>query len=91
MAYRISYQSIGKTSKFRSQIPWRKLCILCAALLCIGALLVGRNAVMRWMLPGDPEVTGRALQTMIESLQSGTGLADAWTAFCKEIIAYGIA
>ena len=90
MGYRIMYQSIGKHSNFQSTGRIKKVIVLSAAVLCIGALIAFRNVLLQWILPGDPVVTGRALENMIQSLQNGVQFQDAITAFCKEIIAYGI-
>ena len=89
MGYRISYQNIGNIPKSRSGERKKLVLILSAVALCLGVLIAGRNTLLQWILPGDPEVTGRALETIIQSLQNGTQFQDALTAFCREIIAYG--
>jgi len=90
MGYRISYQNIGENPQCRHRGKRKIAFIVCAVAVCAGLLIAGRNVLLRWILPGDPEVTGRALETMIRSLQSGTNFSDALTTFCREIIAHGV-
>lgn len=90
MGYRISYQIIGENHKSRPGGKRKIAFIVCAVAVCAGLLIAGRNVLLRWILPGDPVVTGRALETMIQALRSGTQFQDALTAFCREVIANGI-
>ena len=45
----------------------------------------GRAVLMDILLPGDPEVTWHALETMAVQLRSGEAIGDAGMAFCREI------
>ena len=47
----------------------------------------GREVLMEILLPGDPEVTWNALETMATQLRSGEAIGDAVMAFCREIVA----
>ena len=89
MGYRIEYEKIGK-------IPVRKdknrIGIILGALvvlLVLGAIAVktiGLEWVQEVLLPGDPDITAAALEGMVEDLRSGSGIVEAFKAFCEEII-----
>lgn len=91
MSYRIAY-SPEKNSKY----PLRKerkfgytwiVTIAAVALALLGIIGVHReNALKSLLLPGNPVVTEAALKTMVTDIRGGEPVADAFTAFCREII-----
>lgn len=86
MGYRIVY---GKQEK--KIIPFKRIGVI-AAVIAVSAMLLwpaSRSAVAEILLPGDAEITAKALQTMAEELGEGQGIGEAVTAFCQEIIAGG--
>jgi hypothetical protein len=96
MAYRVVYGSLGEEK--RSAEPKRRrfafgalalvlTMVLVATLIHIGAL----PWVQEVLLPGDSVVTAAALENMVGSIMDGVSLADAVTAFCREILAHASA
>ena len=90
MAYRIEY---GKNPKY--PVPgrgrnWNK--VLPVRLLVIAFAAAGYYVVkvvgLQNLLPGDPVVTGTALDTMVESLRSGIPAGEAFAVFCEEIVSH---
>ena len=86
MAYRIDYGSV----KFKDKKPKKKGRALAVGLILLlvvswHALGLGRR-FGKWLLPGDREKTAAALSDMVEQVENGEGMADAFSAFCKEII-----
>ena len=89
MAYQISYGPVKTKHPVarRAKTGRWLLLTLCAAALVVGLQVseVGKT-VWNWILPGDPQVTGAALDTMVEELKEGNSVGEAVTAFCREII-----
>lgn len=92
MAYRISYDSVGKYRQKKEKNRKGIFIAVLVLVLVIGAITVksvGLTWVQEVLLPGDPAVTAAALEGMVENLRNGENLYDAITAFCREIIKYG--
>lgn len=83
MGYRIVYGK--KKTRFHSLSKRSKILII-AIVGCILLMAVSYFGGAEVYLPGDREVTGVALENMVDSLQDGEKLSDAITAFCREII-----
>ena len=77
MAYRIEYAGKKKNRRF---LFW----LLLPTALAL--LAIPRQTLGQWLLPGDPEVTARALSELVESLRQGSNAGAAVTAFCKSIV-----
>lgn len=83
MGYRIIYGK--KKAGFRALSKRSKILILAIAgciLLVAASYFWGADVY----LPGDREVTGAALENMVDLLQDGEKLSDAIVIFCREII-----
>ena len=52
----------------------------------VGGLVLLRQKLGRFLLPGDPEVTGRALETLLAQLRQGSAAGEAVSAFCKAVV-----
>lgn len=76
MAYRIEYPGKKKAKRFPVWI----------VLPAIGGLALLRQSLGRFLLPGDPEVTGWALETLLAQLRQGIGAGEAVSAFCKAVV-----
>lgn len=76
MAYRIEYPGKKKAKRFPVWI----------VLPALGGLALLRQSLGRFLLPGDPEVTGRALETLLAQLRQGIGAGEAVSAFCKTVV-----
>lgn len=78
MAYRIEYPGKRKTRRFP---VWVLLLVILTAVLAIP-----KQALVYWLLPGDPEVTAQALSELVETLRQGANAGQAVAAFCKSIV-----
>lgn len=93
MGYRVVYGAMPPVKRRKSKL---RLQALTAAFLLAFALTVrqawpeGQEMLRRFLLPGEPTVTEEAFRNMISDLQGGEPLADAVTAFCAQIVEYGI-
>lgn len=76
MAYRIEYPGKKKAKRFPVWI----------VLPALGGLALLRQSLGRFLLPGDPAVTGRALETLLAQLRQGIGAGEAVSAFCKAVV-----
>lgn len=76
MAYRIAYPGREKKKGFPVWV----------ILLAVGGLVLLRQRLGRFLLPGDPEVTGRALETLLAQLRQGSAAGEAVSTFCKTVV-----
>jgi len=89
MGYKLYYETVGKR-KYPQHPNAPKVRLAVGITLGICAFLLGltiQHGGFAWLLPGDPEVTGPAIQTLIDRLADGEGLGEAVTAFCREVVA----
>ncbi len=89
MGYKIIYPQIGKRnrSKYQKPLQFSKKSIVFGAIFVLMVILTIWQGGLLWLLPGDPEVTRNALQTMIDSLSDGETLGEAVATFCREVVA----
>lgn len=89
MAYQIKYKTVGskKYAKYKPSIqkPGKRFWILLTATVLLLVALAG-EPIKRFLLPGDPEITEKALSNMVEDLRAGEPIKDAITAFCQDIL-----
>ena len=91
MAYRVEYgpREPKKTSRLWTQ---PRMQIFTAVFLLIFLLGVrqtwpeGTAKLKEFLLPGKPASTETALQNFVVNLKEGSGIGDAFTTFCQEII-----
>lgn len=76
MAYRIEYPGKKKAKRFPVWI----------VLPALGGLALLRQSFGRFLLPGDPEVTGQALEMLLTQLRQGIGAGEAVSTFCKTVV-----
>lgn len=88
MAYQIHYTPEDSHRFPQTQnkmvFPWKKAFTL--AFILAGIIYVKTYGLPDFLIPGDPEITVPATQSMISDLKAGEPLDDAITAFCLEII-----
>ncbi len=89
MGYKIYYPTVGKRKyPQRQKLPkWALVTGSCGIIAITLVLIFVWQGSASWLLPGDPSVTGPALQNLIDSLSDGTALGDAVAAFCQEVVA----
>lgn len=78
MAYRIDYPGRRKKRRF----PYWIFLILAFVVL----LVVPKDDLEYWLLPGNPEVTAQALSGLVKTLRQGTNAGQAVAAFCGSIL-----
>ena len=49
----------------------------------------GMDKFRQMVIPGDPEVTGRAASEMVSQIHEGVPVGDAVQAFCRQILDEG--
>ena len=90
MGYRISYEKGAEKTYIRKRekrVSRSHVVPIVMTLFVIAALLCIKNTEIRQMLlPGDGAVTEEAINNLIHSVQNGSALGDAITAFCQEIL-----
>lgn len=89
MGYKVFYPTVGKRKypkhkKLPQWVLYTGICGTSALFFLLYCLWQGSISVL---LPGDPEVTGPALEVLIDRLSSGEALGDAVMAFCREVVA----
>lgn len=88
MAYRITYE---KQTMKKQLLGEKNRCLnikwVCAVLLLVVMFSMLFNAkARRHLLPGNPEITERALNNMLFNIQDGKQVVDAVKEFCQEIL-----
>ena len=93
MSYRVEYGVSGEsvfinTDKLRRKK--RGVRIICA-MLVVAVLAYGivNGWIWDFFFPGHNEITKAAAENMIAEIREGEPVADAVTAFCKEIVQNG--
>lgn len=86
MSYRIEYKYERKYRSMRKPNRW--LIIGGITILLIAGIYALQFVHWDALLPGDPKVTGEALDRLVSSIGGGEPIADAFSAFCEEIVAH---
>ena len=88
MAYKIQYNPEENIRypkpKNRKPIRWKRWLFSAGILAAI--LWVRQKGIPDFLIPGDPEITTAAAETMIANLQQGSSIHEAVTVFCREIL-----
>lgn len=91
MSYRIVYEMGGGYRKYKQRVgrgKWGLVILSVTIFACL--LFYGMKTVPRDVfLPGNAQVTGQALDHMVENLGSGLTIDDVFAAFCREIVSDG--
>ncbi len=89
MGYKVLYPQVGKRrySGCRKMSNKTQLAVFITICFVLMLAIIHWGVGLSWLLPGDPEVTGDALQAMIDSLRDGEALGDAVVTFCREVVA----
>lgn len=91
MAYRIVYGP-DIPAQYRKRARSHRLQVMIAVCLLIFALLVkqffpaGADKLQQLLLPGVQTTTQLALSELMNDIQEGITLGDAFTVFCREIL-----
>lgn len=91
MGYMIQY-SPEDNAKYpgKAMIQGKRIFLKIAKMMIVSILLFlavrYRLELIRWLLPGDGEVTLIALESFSDRLHDGASVKDAVTAFCSEIL-----
>ena len=94
MGYQIAYP--GEKYKMSRRPPDRRLRRRMTALWFLIFLVTvcffwqeGREVLRKILIPGDPEMTVAAVETMAEDISRGLPLKEAAAAFCRTVLANG--
>jgi len=90
MSYSVSYNPelkkrypiIQQKKKLGHRVLWLALCAV-----SIGVLLAS-NGWLRYLLPGDPDVTAAAFSSLVERVASGVSVKESIYIFCEEILTH---
>lgn len=87
MSYRIDYD-INNRKKYPECRKFKEKWLL-PVVIAVGLVLIfsfmGKQLFVS-LLPGQPEHTAQALESMAQQLREGAPLKDAFAAFCREVI-----
>ncbi len=90
MGYKIAYDSGMATRTCFEEKRLSFAAMTAAFLLLFGVLTycfwpAGADKLRKMLIPGDPEVTTKAVSEMVEDLRAGESMDDAVVTFCREI------
>ena len=92
MSYSVAYSPETKDryptfQQTKRKFPVRPI-VWCVALIA-AAYIITSNGVLRYCIPGDPDVTVAAFSEMVAEIREGETVRDAFVDFCKQVIDSG--
>ncbi len=88
MSYHITYNpDLSKrypTEKKDRNKPLKSAMLLLA--IFVAVYVFTQSGVLRYLIPGDPEITAEAFSTMVKRVGDGETVGNAVVDFCKQII-----
>ena len=93
MGYSIHYspeteKKFPKAGKITIRVR-KMLAFFFALIILVGTITLHKKGLLRELLiPGDPEITVAAMETMADNLKEGMTLQTAVEAFCMEILSH---
>ena len=92
MSYCVEYnpelrKRYPELKKPRMKLPVGAL--LCSVAAVAAVYMIVTSGVLRYLIPGDPDVTTAALETLVDEIGAGEPVREAFVDFCKEIILSG--
>ena len=90
MAYKMEYEQqhgIPEPIARKWKNPRKRLTLLGIVIASSIALMI--PAVRDCLIPGDAQVTKTAASQMIQSIENGEGVVEAFAEFCQQIIQNG--
>lgn len=89
MSYRVDYNPEMKNRypsfvKIRRKTPIRPLLI--SIVLIVACYGIYRSGILQLLIPGEPAVTTAAFTGMVDNIEAGKTVRQAFLDFCKEII-----
>ena len=89
MSYRVDYNPEMK-NRYPSFIKTRKKVLLRPLLIGVAAVIICygiySSDLLCYLIPGDPTTTTAAFSEMVDNIESGKNVRQAFLDFCKEII-----
>ena len=89
MSYLVEYNP-ELTKKYPTVVKSKKgLSMFSILLLCIavvGAFCLAQSGLLRYFIPGDPDVTASAFSELLNQIQAGEPIKTSVLSFCEEII-----
>lgn len=91
MSYHVEYNpELGK--RYPSVPKQRRkpsVAVILLLAVVIAAYAFFQNGLIRYLIPGDPEVTTAAFSTLVERIEEGESVRESLAGFCQEIILRG--
>ena len=86
MSYHVEYNPELKI-RYPFQRKKKRISIIPIVILgCLAVVLMTKAHVLRFLIPGDPDITTTAFNGMVERIEKGIPIGDSLVAFCEEII-----
>lgn len=90
MSYQIQYESEkNRQYPIKTNRLSVKRIVITATIAVLVICLLSSPSFKRFIIPGDPKITGAAFSRMIDDLQNGDTVGEAITTFCREIVHNG--
>ena len=92
MSYCVEYNPELKNRYPELKKPRMKLpvgALFCSVAVIAALYVIGTSGALRYLIPGDPDVTTAALETLVNEIGAGESVREAFVDFCKEIIFSG--
>lgn len=92
MSYTIRYNS-ELNKKYPNKRKHKQLnlkYIIILIFVCISAYVSAQKGWLKYLLPGNPDVTSAALSQLIEGIGEGRPVQEAVYGFCEDIITGGL-
>ena len=87
MGYKISYENVFQKEPIKNRrILPQKIGVWLVAALVVALCLIGAFGSFDILIPGDAVATKAAAETFTDVLRNGSGIKDAFSSFCNEII-----
>ncbi len=91
MSYHVEYNP--ELGKRYPSIPKQRRKPAAAIMLLLAVVIASyaffQNGLIRYLIPGDPEVTTAAFSTLVERIGEGDSVRESLVGFCQEIILSG--
>ena len=88
MGYVIQYEP-EKNKKYPISVCRKRLPVGVIVTMLI-LMIVGIGIRMKWLVPGDPQVTADAFSAMVDDIADGEPIDESVAAFCGRVLSCGM-
>ena len=92
MSYCVEYNPELKEHYPFTQKPGKKPSVrilVLGVVLAVSAYGIFSSGILRFLIPGDPEITSTAFSGLMKEIGEGEPIADAVMTFCRDVIVNG--